>query len=291
MIRKPLEYLGEEGIMALMDDADARAFAEVVKARHDIAAASRDAASAIGSGGRLIYVGAGTSGRLGALDASECPPTFSADPRQVVAVMAGGKKAFYRAVEGAEDDAPEGAVSIDKLNVGPRDMVMGIAASGRTPFVLAALDEAYSRGAAVWLLSCSGKRGLTEPPTNYRAIALDTGDEVIRGSSRLAAGTATKLVLNRITTAAFIKLGKVYDGLMVDVMPTNKKLVKRAADIIAEVTGCTADEAMDSLVESGFRTKTAALMRAKGLTRKEADALLKEKGGFLRKALEEGSDA
>ena len=286
MKRKPLEYLSEEEIMALLDEADARAFAEVVKARRDIAAASRDASVAIGSGGRLIYVGAGTSGRLGALDASECPPTFSADPRQVVAVMAGGKKAFYRAVEGAEDDASDGAASIAKLNVGPRDMVMGIAASGRTPFVLAALEEAHSRGATVWLLSCSGKEGLPEVKANFRAIALDTGDEVIRGSSRLAAGTATKLVLNRITTTAFIKLGKVYDTLMVDVMPTNKKLVKRAAGIIAEVTGCTADEALESLNESGFKTKTAALMRARGLPRKEAEALLREKGGFLRRALE-----
>jgi N-acetylmuramic acid 6-phosphate etherase len=291
MKRIPLEYLGEEEIIVLMDQADARAFSEVVKARCVIAAASRDAAVAIGAGGRLIYVGAGTSGRLGALDASECPPTFSANPKQVIAVMAGGKKAFYRAVEGAEDDASDGAASVASLDVGPRDMVMGIAASGRTPFVLAALDEARSRGAAVWLLSCSGKNNLPEAAVNYRTIALDTGDEVIRGSSRLAAGTATKLVLNRITTAAFIKLGKVYDSLMVDVKPTNKKLVKRAAGIIAEVTGCTADEALESLRESGFKTKTAVLMRAKGLTRREADALLREKGGFLRKALEEGKNA
>ena len=291
MKRKPLEYLSEEEIMELLDEADARAFAEVVKARREIAAAARDATAAIGAGGRLIYVGAGTSGRLGALDASECPPTFSANPRQVIAVMAGGKKAFHRAVEGAEDDTSDGAASIVKLDVGPRDMVMGITASGRTPYVIAALDEAHSRGAAVWLLSCSGKKGLPETTANYRAIALETGDEVIRGSSRLAAGTATKLVLNRITTAAFIKLGKVYDSLMVDVMPTNKKLVKRAAGIIAEVAGCTADEALESLRESGYKTKTAALMRAKCLTRKEAEALLREKGGFLRKALEEGKNA
>ena len=291
MKRKPLEYLGEEEIMALMDKADARAFAEVVKARRDIAAASRDAAAMIGAGGRLIYVGAGTSGRLGALDASECPPTFSASPRQVVAVMAGGKKAFHRAVEGAEDDASDGAASIVKLDVGPHDMVMGIAASGRTPFVLAALDEALSRGAAVWLLSCSGKKGLPEAAANYSVIALDTGDEVIRGSSRLAAGTATKLVLNRITTAAFVKQGKVYDSLMVDVMPTNKKLVRRAAGIVAEVTGCTEEEALESLRDSGFKTKTAVLMRARGLNRNDAEALLREKGGFLRKALEEDHNA
>ena len=291
MKSKPLEYLGEEKIMAMMDEADSRALAEVVKARRDIAAASRDAAASIGAGGRLIYVGAGTSGRLGALDASECPPTFSANPKQVVAVMAGGKKAFHQAVEGAEDDAFDGAASIAKLDVGPRDMVMGIAASGKTPFVLAALDEALSRGAAVWLLSCSGKKGLPEAAANYRVIALDTGDEVIRGSSRLAAGTATKLVLNRITTTAFIKLGKVYGSLMVDVKPTNNKLVKRAVGIIAEVTDCTADEAMESLRESGFKTKTAALMRARRLTRKEAEALLRVKGGFLRRALEEGKHA
>ena len=283
----PLEELPAEDVLALMDTADARALDEVNKARRKIAEAAKAAARAIGGGGRLIYVGAGTSGRLGVLDASECPPTFSANPRQVVGIIAGGRKALTSAVEGAEDDRDAGREAIAKIKAGPGDMVVGITASGTTPFVIAALEEANARGADCWLFSCSGKKGAA--PEGVREITLNTGKEVVQGSTRLAAGTATKLVLNRITTAAFVMLGKVYGDLMVDVMPTNAKLVKRAAGIVMSVSGCSEAEALKALEESGWKTKTAALMAARGVGRAEAERLLKESGGFLRKAIDSKS--
>lgn len=290
----PLEELPAEDVLALMDAADARALGEVKKARRKIAAAARAAAKAIGGGGRLIYIGAGTSGRLGVLDASECPPTFSADPRQVVGIIAGGRKALTSAVEGAEDDMAAGREAAAKIKAGSGDMVVGISASGTTPFVLAALEEAKARGADCWLLKCaltpSDPRSARAPrsPTKrgVNVIALNTGSEAVQGSSRLAAGTATKLVLNRITTAAFVMLGKVYGDLMVDVTPTNAKLVKRAAGIIASISGCTEAEALKALEESGWKTKTAALMAARGVGRAEAERRLEEHKGFLRKAVE-----
>jgi N-acetylmuramic acid 6-phosphate etherase len=237
---QPLDLMPAIDIIAEMDKADARAMKAVQEARGVIAAAAEGAASAIGQGGRLIYVGAGTSGRLGVLDASECPPTFSSLPEQVVGVIAGGKKALYRSVEGAEDNKALGRAAISRLKVGKKDMVVGISASGTAPYVLAALDEAGRRGADTWLINCSplpspsptcGGRdngwGALKREGGCKVISLPTGPEVIQGSSRLAAGTATKLALNRISTAAFVMLGKVYGDLMVDVMPTNAKLVTR----------------------------------------------------------------
>ena len=282
MTERPLEYLDASEIAALMDEADGRALSEVVKARAVISEAANSAARAIGAGGRLIYFGAGTSGRLGVLDASECPPTFSSGPDQVIGVIAGGDKALRDAVEGAEDDPEAGRAAVRGLSIGPADMVVGISASGTAPYVLGALSESKARGAEAWLLSCSGERGAN---LEYRNIALDTGAEVVRGSSRLAAGTATKLVLNRITTSAFIMSGKVYGGLMVDVRPSNVKLVKRAAGIIMEVTGVSEAEARRYLEESGMSAKTACVMAARGVTRDEAVRLLDENRGFLREAL------
>ena len=282
-----LEELPAEDVLALMDAADARALDEVKKARRKIAAAAKAAASAIGGGGRLIYVGAGTSGRLGVLDASECPPTFSANPKQVVGIIAGGMKALTSAVEGAEDDRDAGREAIAKIKAGSGDMVVGITASGTTPFVIAAIEEANARGSDCWLFSCSGKKGAA--PEGVREITLNTGKEVVQGSSRLAAGTATKLVLNRITTAAFVMLGKVYGDLMVDVMPTNAKLVKRAAGIITSISGCSEAKALNALEESGWKTKTAALMAARGVGRAEAERLLKEHKGFLRRAMDKAN--
>jgi N-acetylmuramic acid 6-phosphate etherase len=285
MQNRNIEAMTPPRILALMDQADERAMKAVAGARKAIADASAAAARAIGAGGRLIYVGAGTSGRLGVLDASECPPTFSSKPGQVVGVIAGGTKALSRAVEGAEDDTRSGRAAMARLKVGSRDMVMGISASGTTPYVLAALEEASKRGAETWLLSCvKPTRHLSLYPS-LKEINLDTGPEVIQGSTRLAAGTATKLALNRITTAAFIKLGKVYGDLMVDVMPTNAKLVKRACGIIMEVAGCGEAEALRLLRKSGNSPKVAIVMKLKGLSRKAAVELLKEKHGFLREAL------
>ncbi len=268
-----------EEILALMDRADERALFTVKGASAAIARAAESAAKAIGQGGRLIYIGAGTSGRLGVLDASECPPTFSAAPGQVIGVIAGGKRALTEAVEGAEDDENAGKKAMSRIKVNGKDVVVGITASGTTPYVLAALAEAERRGAETWIIKCTG--GLAEK----RVILLDTGPEVVRGSTRLAAGTATKLALNRITTAAFIMLGKVYGDLMVDVMPTNRKLVKRAVDIISGITGCDAKAAESFLKKSGMRPKTACVMIARGVSRAEAERLLDACGGFLRRAL------
>jgi N-acetylmuramic acid 6-phosphate etherase len=307
---KILENMKPEDILALMDKKDERALYAVTGARGAIARAASDAAKAIKAGGRLIYVGAGTSGRLGVLDASECPPTFSSNPGNVIGIIAGGSKALTTSVEGAEDDLKAGKRAISRLKVNEKDVVVGITASGTTPYVLSTLSEAGKRGAVTWIIKCQsnspvfpspacegGKKTATSvsPPSpcdgrgaGVRVILLDTGPEVIRGSTRLAAGTATKLALNRITTAAFIMMGKVYGDLMVDVMPTNKKLVKRAVDIISEVTGCEGAQAQKILVKSGMRPKVACLMIARGISKKEAERRLHASDGFLRRALEKG---
>jgi len=203
-------------------------------------------------GGRLFYVGAGTSGRLGVLDASECPPTFSTDPDMVQAIIAGGAMALHRAVEGAEDDAAAGAEAVQARAVGRRDVVVGIAASGSTPFVLGALDEAKRRGARTFLLCFSAPRSTLHTPLIFR-----TGPEVITGSTRLKAGTATKLVLNMLTTISMIRLGKVVGNLMVDVKPTNEKLRARACRVVATLKHCSEEEAWRRLVRSNWNVKRA----------------------------------
>ena len=203
-------------------------------------------------GGRLFYIGAGTSGRLGVLDASECPPTFSTDPEMVQAIIAGGAPALHMAVEGAEDDPAAGAEAVRARGVGKRDVVVGIAASGSTPFVLGALDEAKRRGAKTFLLCFSAPRSALHAP-----LFFSTGPEVITGSTRLKAGTATKLVLNMLTTISMIRLGKVVSNLMVDVKPTNEKLCARACRIVATLKGCHEDEARRRLIRCGWNVKKA----------------------------------
>jgi N-acetylmuramic acid 6-phosphate etherase len=203
-------------------------------------------------GGRLFYVGAGTSGRLGVLDASECPPTFSTNPEMVQAIIAGGATALHTAVEGAEDDSVAGAEAVRVCNVGRRDVVIGIAASGSTPFVLGALDEARRKGAKTFLLCFSPPRSKIHAP-----IYFQTGPEAITGSTRLKAGTATKLVLNMLTTISMIRLGKVVGNLMVDVKPTNEKLRARACRIVATLKRCSEEEARERLLRSHWNIKKA----------------------------------
>jgi N-acetylmuramic acid 6-phosphate etherase len=203
-------------------------------------------------GGRLFYVGAGTSGRLGVLDASECPPTFSTDPGMVQAIIAGGAPALHSAVEAAEDDLHAGVEAIRNREISGKDVVVGIAASGRTPFVLGALGEAKRRGATTFLLCFSAPRSTLHAP-----LFLATGPEVITGSTRLKAGTATKLVLNMLTTISMIRLGKVVSNLMVDVKPTNEKLRARACRIVATLRGCGEDEARRRLVKRRWKIKRA----------------------------------
>ena len=241
-------------------------------------------------GGRLIYVGAGTSGRLGVLDAAECPPTFGTDPRMVQGVIAGGVGALVRAKEGAEDLAGDGAAAVRDCGVGSDDVVVGIATSGVTPYVLGAIDEAKSSGAATVFLCCVP--GEDVPAAADVTIAPLVGPEIVTGSTRMKAGTATKLVLNTITTSAMILLGKTYENLMVDLTSTCDKLRDRACRILMETTGVDYEGAADVIGRAGGSVKAAIVMQKTGLGREEAERLIFEAGGFVRKALtsfEEGS--
>ena len=234
-------------------------------------------------GGRLIYIGAGTSGRLGVVDASEMPPTYNTPHSQVVGLIAGGERAMFRTAEGAEDDPTLGASDIAQLNVVEHDAVVGIAASGRTPYVIGALTEARARGAATTSIAC------TQPAVIHAtadiAITLLTGPEVVTGSTRMKAGTATKLALNMISTTVMIKLGKTYGNLMVDVQPSNAKLRNRAWRIIAEATGVSREEAQVLLERCGD-VKTAVIVALAGCTPVEARERLRRAEGRVAGALE-----
>jgi len=273
-----LDTLNPGEILARMHAEDQRAVQAVGQALGEITKAVQDAVAAIKKGGRVFYAGAGTSGRLGVLDASEVPPTFSS--RAFVAIMAGGTEAITESVEGAEDDSAEGARAAEALC--DKDMAVGIAASGRTPYVLGFLQAARQRGARTWLMTCNpaADRGVAEG-----LIVLDTGAEIIAGSTRLKAGTATKLALNMLSTATMVQLGGTYDGHMVDVAPTNRKLVARAVALVATLAGVTETVAEECLTRSDMRPKTAALMAARGMEREAAAEALRRAGGSLRAAL------
>jgi N-acetylmuramic acid 6-phosphate etherase len=275
---KNIDALSVSEVLGIMHKEDSSVLNAVGAALKDIEGAAKDATRRIREGGRVFYIGAGTSGRLGVLDAAEIYPTFGAS--SFFAIMAGGDDAVTRAVEGAEDD--EDAARIEAGAITGRDMAIGITASGRTPFVLAALEKAHSVGARCWLLTCNETE---KPPFIDGTIILSTGPELVAGSTRLKAATATKLALNMISTATMIGLGGVYDGLMVDVVPSNKKLIARAEGIIMRITGCSLEEASKLLRESGMRPKTASLMKLKGLSKGDAEQRLEKAGGSLRKAL------
>lgn len=250
-----------------------------------IASVVEDVAARMREGGRLFYVGAGTSGRLGVLDAAECPPTFGTDPRRVQGIIAGGRRALVRSQEGAEDDRDAGCRAIREADVTASDFVLGIATSGTTPYVQAAVEEAAERGAGTGFLSCA------EPPSAMREIAdhLITplvGPEVIAGSTRMKAGTATKLVLNTLSTAVMIRLGKVYGNLMVDLQAVSRKLVDRSLRILGAVCGLRGAEARRLLVRSGGSVKTAIAMDRLGANRAVAERLLDSVDGFLGEAVD-----
>lgn len=242
-------------LIAALNREDIVAAKAVGAARHSIARLADAVAAAIGNGGRLLYVGAGTSGRLGALDAAECPPTFGSDPADVVAVIAGGPRALLRAVEGAEDDRKAAAAEMKRLKVSPRDVVCGISASGRAPFVRAALAAAARRGATTALVTCNPSDLSVDYP-----VVVRTGPELVAGSTRLKAGTATKLVLNAVTTAAFTRLGRVQGGQMVALRGTNQKLRERAVRIVTERAKVNAAAARRALAAE--RWSVAAALRA-----------------------------
>ncbi len=271
-------------IVGLMHLADHQAVAAVRPLLPTIATVVEAVAGRMRHGGRLIYVGAGTSGRLGLLDASECPPTFNADPGQVIGLIAGGRMALTEAIEGAEDDRAAGANDLATLNVGPDDSVVGLAASGRTPYVIAALTEARRRGALTIALTCNLPAPLTEP-ADY-VIAPLVGPEVITGSTRLKAGTAQKLVLNMLSTAVMIRLGKTFGNLMVDVQQTNQKLQARARRIVAQACGIDEIRARAALDASNGEVKVAIVSTLSGCSPAEARQRLATAGGVIRHALE-----
>ena len=274
-VASPLE------IVDLIAAEDGDVPAAVATARTALAAVIGMVETAFRAGGRLVYVGAGTSGRLGVLDAAECPPTFGTPPEMVLAVIAGGAPALVRSIEGAEDDVNAGISAMDERRVSGNDVVVGIAASGTTPYVRAALGRAQARGARTALVTCS------EPPALLRdtcdaVVFVPVGPEVVTGSTRMKAGTATKLVLNTITTGAMIRLGKTYGNLMVDLRAWNDKLVDRSRRIIMETTGLDRSEAGDVITRAEGHVKRAIVMARRGVSCEEADRLLAEHQGRLR---------
>ena len=281
-----LDQMSTLDALAVMSAEDAVVVAAVAAEANHVAAAIDLVVAAFGHHGRLIYLGAGTSGRLGVLDASECPPTFRTDPEQVQAIIAGGDGAVFRAVEGAEDDAAAGGAAVDARGVGPADVVLGIAASGTTPFVWGALQRAIDRGARTVLLACVPPVG-GEPAVDV-AIRPVTGPEVLTGSTRLKAGTATKLVLNQITTLAMVRTGKTFGNLMVDVRATNAKLRARAVRIVSELTGVDATSAAVVLAAADGHVKVAVVMAIRDVSADEARRLLSTVGGRLRAAIGPG---
>lgn len=281
-----LDTLDSLGIVSLMNAADAAVPAAVGQVLAPIAQAVDVTVARLERGGRLIYVGAGTSGRLGVLDAAECPPTFRTDPSLVVGLIAGGRDAMFHAVEGAEDSMDQGAADLRAISTGESDVVVGLAASGRTPYVLGALDSARSVGAATVAVTCNP--GSVVGQRADIAIEMDNGPEILTGSSRLKSGTSQKLVLNMISTAVMVRLGKTYSNLMVDVAPTNSKLVDRAARIVVEATGAERAVAEDALARCGGHAKTAIVMVLCDVDADAACAKLDAAHGKVRDALEIG---
>ena len=273
------------GIVDLMNAEDSEVPRAVAAERERIADAIAMAEQTFRAGGRLFYVGAGTSGRLGVLDASECPPTFGTDPEMVQGIIAGGAPALTSAQEGAEDNLEQARIDLTARGVRAGDMVVGIAASGTTPYVRVALEHAKSVGARTAIVACS-----PPPPETLKhadiAIVAITGPEVVTGSTRLKAGTATKLILNMITTGAMIRLGKTFGNLMVDLRATNVKLADRSERIVAEVCGVSRPDARALLDRAGGRVKLAIVMHALGVDRDEAERRLAAKGGVIRRVVD-----
>jgi len=270
-------------IARLINAEDATVALAVTRALPQIARAIDQVAAALRQGGRLIYVGAGTSGRIAALDAVECPPTFNTDPRSVQFIIAGGNKALASASEISEDDAQAGRDQMSRCKPTKNDVVLGIASSGRTPFTVAAIERARQRGAHTIALTCNPNSPLERAA--HFAIVTQVGPEVLAGSSRMKAGTAHKMVLNMISTAAMTRLGYVYGNLMVNVVPKNEKLLQRAIGILERATGANRESASQALKASGNRTPVALVMLAAGVNRAQAQAALKKSKDHVRQAI------
>ncbi len=270
-------------ILKIMNEEDQKVALAVQAVLPAVAVALEHAYASLRGGGRLIYIGAGTSGRLGVLDAVECPPTFSSDPGQVIGLMAGGTGAFVKAVEGAEDQPERGEADLKDCGLSARDTVIGIAASGRTPYVIGALQYARRVGAKTVALSCNADALISREADC--AIEVIVGPEVLTGSTRLKAATAHKMILNMISTGAMIRLGKVYENLMVDVHVSNYKLKERAIRIIRQVTGRSYAEARAALEAAGNQVKPAIVMLAAGIAPEEAHQWLRRADGRVREAI------
>ncbi len=275
-------YSTEELVKALVSDQRA-AVAAVLAASESIARAVDAALPRIEQGGRIVYVGAGTSGRLGLLDSVELLPTFSWPQERAIAVLAGGDQAVYKAVEGAEDSAIQGAHDVAAKNVGPLDVVLLVAASGSTPYVLGALEQARSLGALT--IGIANNPNSAVAGSAHLGITLDTGSEVVSGSTRLKAGTAQKIVLNAFSTSLMVRLNKVYGNLMVDVKPTNAKLMRRCINLTVLATGASDELATQALADCKYHVKTAVLMLKRNLDVVQAKALLRTNQGSLRAAI------
>lgn len=278
-----LDILPLSDLLQLMNDEDHRVAGAVGAAMAQIESAATLVAQAFRRGGRLVYIGAGTSGRLGMLDAVECPPTFDTDADQVVALIAGGPAAFAEAVEGAEDSVELARNDLKAIGLGSNDVVVGIAASGRTPYVIGGLDYARTVGAQTVSLACNSPAEISLHAGV--AIEIDNGPEILTGSTRLKAGTSQKMVLNMISTAAMVQNGKVYRNLMVDLRATNAKLVTRGKRIVMTATGCDKDTAEAAFASAGGNAKTAIVMILADCNMDEALLRLRESGGFVRGAI------
>jgi len=276
-------------IASIINGEDSKVAAAIGKALPQIAQAIDAVADALAHGGRLIYIGAGTSGRIAALDAAECPPTFSTDPRQVQFVIAGGERALGRAIEANEDSPQLGQRDIARLKPSKKDVVVGIAASGRTPYTIAAVEHARKKGAKTIGVSCNSDSPLSQAADI--AISAEVGPEVISGSTRMKAGTAQKMILNMITTGAMTRLGYVYGNLMVNVSPKNEKLVERAITILSKAANTDREHARDALNRSGRSVPLALIMMKTGATLSQAKRLLKANGGNVRRAIESSGSA
>ncbi len=278
-------------ILAIINKEDQRITAAIEKELPHIAKAVGILVKAFRLGGRLIYAGAGTSGRLGVLDAVECPPTYGTHPEMIQGIIAGGEKAMFKAQEGAEDKEENGSKDIDAKGVGPKDVVCGIAASLRTPYVIGAVKRAKKLGAATLYVTTNPRSTLYSQEFNELsgvidvAICPEVGPEVVMGSTRMKSGTAQKLVLNMLTTTAMIQMGKVYENMMIDLQMTNAKLKERAKRIVMTITGIGYDEASVALDKAEGHVKTALVMIKSNVNRKEAEERLRKSDGFVRDAI------
>jgi len=278
-----IDQAGTREILQIINEEDKTVPLAVERELDHIAALVDDIVASFRKGGKLVYIGAGTSGRLGVLDASECPPTYGTAPSMVQGLIAGGSEALVRSIEGAEDDHQGGVRDLQAIGFGPDDVLVGITASGQAPYVLGAMSWAKDQGAVVAAISCN--EGSKTFQYAKHSIHLDVGPEVVTGSTRMKAGTAQKLVLNMLTTASMIRYGKVYRNLMVDLTPVNRKLIERSKRLVRQATGCSKEEAVRAFEESGRKPKIAIIMVLLKVDRAEAEQLEMKGGGPITAAL------